>query len=394
MYFDFNEKSSILFLFFFHGLVFGKLLLLKGFQNDEKSNFWLSGFTLLCSFYIAPFMCGYADWYGSLPYRDVLFYVPFQQVLLLPPVLYYYIKTLLDKSFKFSKKDFLHFVPAIAYLIYSIVVFVTDKVVLNDYYFYEDQQDKDLDAWYQVAGFISLVYYLILSLKVYGQYKKIIYNTISFADTMLFRWAKRLLIAFLLLLAIRALFFVLNPEWGEFGKKFWYYVCFSLLFYFISIYGFVNSVRSIISFHEITSDTNSIDDVPTNVVANDIQNSNGYETQNLPLWKTRIETLMLEEHLYENPELTLMEVCDRLGTHSKKISEVINQGYGLNFNDFINHYRTKAVIHRLEKGDHTNVTLLSIALDCGFNSKSTFNRAFKRYTNQTPKEYIETYLKK
>lgn len=396
MYFDFNEKSSILLVFFLHGLVFATLLLIKGTQSDEKSNYWLSVFTLLCSLYIAPFMFGYAGWYGDKIYRDILFYVPFQQLLLLPPVLYYYFKTLFDKSFAFSKKHILHFLPAALYLLYSLIIFITDKIILKEYYFYEDGRDKDLDTWYQVTGFISLALYLVLSLKLYTRYKKIIYNTVSFADTLLFKWAKRFLIAFLLLLSIRVLFFILNPEWGEFGKKFWYYVCFSILFYFISISGYVNSIRSLISFNDINSDSNDKTDVSISLKTNTSQtiNDDRNDMQDLSVWKEKIENLMLVDKLYENPELTISDLCNQIGTHSKKISEVINQGFGLNFNDFINHYRTKAVINRLEKGDYNTVTLLSIAYDCGFNSKSTFNRAFKRETALTPKEYIEKNLLK
>lgn len=396
MYFDFNEKSSILLVFFLHGLVFATLLFIKGMQSDEKSNYWLSFFTLLCSLYIAPFMFGYSGWYGNKIYRDILFYVPFQQLLLLPPILYYYFKTLFDKSFKFSKKDIPHFLPAVLYLLYALIIFIIDKIVLKEYYFYEDGKDKDLDTWYQVTGFISLAFYLVLSLKLYTKYKKIIYDTVSFADKMLFKWAKRFLIAFLLLLSIRVLFFILNPEWGEFGKKFWYYVCFSILFYFISISGYVNSIRSIISFNGVNSDVdNRINDkISTELNALQTINEDRNEIQDLSVWKEKIENLMALDKLYENPELTISDLCNKTDTHSKKISEVINQGFGLNFNDFINHYRTKAVINRLEKGDHNTVTLLSIAYDCGFNSKSTFNRAFKRETTLTPKEYIEKNLLK
>jgi AraC-like DNA-binding protein len=66
----------------------------------------------------------------------------------------------------------------------------------------------------------------------------------------------------------------------------------------------------------------------------------------------------------------------------------------LNFNDFVNHHRIKAVLQKIAEGEHTIQTLLSIALECGFNSKSTFNRAFKRATSLSPKEYIEKHYQK
>jgi nitrate reductase gamma subunit len=62
MLFSFSFKSSILLIFFLHGIVFSTLLLIKGLQNENKSSLWLSLFTILCSLYIAPFMFGYAGW--------------------------------------------------------------------------------------------------------------------------------------------------------------------------------------------------------------------------------------------------------------------------------------------------------------------------------------------
>ncbi len=65
MLFSFSLKSSILLIFFFHGIVFSTLLLIKGVRTENKSSLWLSIFTVLCSFYIAPFMLGYAGWYAQ-----------------------------------------------------------------------------------------------------------------------------------------------------------------------------------------------------------------------------------------------------------------------------------------------------------------------------------------
>jgi AraC-like DNA-binding protein len=71
------------------------------------------------------------------------------------------------------------------------------------------------------------------------------------------------------------------------------------------------------------------------------------------------------------------------------VSKMINQGFGQNFNDFINQFRIEAVKEKLQKGEHLQQTLLGIAFDCGFNSKATFNRSFKKITGQSPKEWIE-----
>jgi AraC-like DNA-binding protein len=60
----------------------------------------------------------------------------------------------------------------------------------------------------------------------------------------------------------------------------------------------------------------------------------------------------------------------------------------MNFNDYINHHRVESVKKAFTNGEHKTTTLLGIAYDCGFNSKATFNRAFKKNTGLSPKEYI------
>ncbi len=399
MFFSFGLKSSILLIFFFHGIVFSALLLLKGVRTNNKSSIWLSLFTFLCSLYIAPFMFGYAGWYSGSVYRDILFYTPFQQLFLFAPVLFFYYRTLLDKSFRFSPRDYIHFLPAAVYLIYSIVIVVTDKVILRENYFYADGKDKDFSTWYQIGGLVSLSYYSIKSLKTYDRYKRITYQSVSFADSVMFKWAQRFLVACLMLIAIRLLFFIINPEWDEFGRKFWYYVCFSFLFYYISISGYTNSILSVTSFkdEELQADnrlTNEADKNPgTNIELPAALNTQGEKEKNeipeLDIWKDKIERLMLNDKIYENPELVITDVSRKLDTHSKKVSQIINQGFNMNFNDFVNYYRIKALIRKIENGEHTIQTILSLAFECGFNSKSTFNRAFKRYTSLSPKEYIE-----
>lgn len=398
MFFAFSFKSSILLFFFLHGIIFSSLLLIKGFQTNNKSSFWLGFFVLLCSLYIAPFMFGYAGWYSKESYRNFLFYVPFQQLFLLGPVLYFYFKSLLDKSFRITKKDYVHFLPAALYLIYSLAIFLIDTYS-GTYYLYADGKDKDFSVWYQVTGLVSLSYYLFQSLRVYTRYKTLTYNSVSFAESVMFKWAQRFLVAFLMLIAIRILFFVVNPEWDQFGKKFWYYVCFSILFYFISISGYTNSILSITSFadaqtEEETVVTNFADEAAeiennSSLLAEEEPRKTEIEIPELSIWKEKVEALMLQDKMYENPELVISNLSQRLNTHSKKISQIINQGFNMNFNDFVNHYRIKALIKKIEEGEHTVQTLLGIAFDCGFNSKSTFNRAFKRYTTLSPKEYIE-----
>lgn len=394
MLFDFSLKSSLLLIFFFHGFVFTLLLWIKGLRENNRAYQWLSAFTGLCTLYIAPFMLGYAGWYSGGIYRELLFYIPFQQLLLLPPVLFFYIRSLLDQSFVFRRQHLIHFIPAFVYVLYSLIVFITDQWIMGYPYFYADGKDKDFSPWYQMAGFISLVAYLMASLGVYKRYKLLSYDALSFADTVLFKWAKHFLLALMVLVGLRLVFFIVNPEWAAFGKKFWYYLSFSVLCYYISISGYINAIRSVTSF--------SIFSLPPALpvrafeepaTASSSAGNDTETTEEVSEWKEKIIQLLQQERLYENPVLTIGDLAGKLDTHSKKISQVINQGFAMNFNDLINTYRVEEVIRKIEAGEANSQTLMGIAYDAGFNSKSTFNRAFKRVTTITPKEFLEKTAK-
>ncbi|PQB06083.1 AraC family transcriptional regulator [Aureitalea marina] len=384
MYFSYNDKSSILLIFFFHAVVFSALLLKKGLEQNKKDCFWLASFIFLGGLYICPFMLGYADWYGEPGYRAFMFFFPFQQLFLIGPVFFFHTKTRLNSDFKFSRKDLLHFVPAIAYLIYTLIVFVVDKLILDEYYFYADQRDKDLAFWYQMAGLISMLFYLYLSLKYYSDYRKLSLAQVSFADEIAHKWIKHFAIAFGLILILRVLFFILNPEWGQFGSKYWYYLCFSILLMYISIAGYSSTLKSALNpkfkpgVKFSTSDSRSISEPITSSI----------EEVALDQWKDRITALFDQEEVFRNPNLTLTDVADKLNTNRNVVSKAINQEFKLNFNDYVNQKRAEAVIDQLKKGQHHRSTFLGLALDCGFNSKTTFNRAFKKYTGITPKQYI------
>ncbi|MDG1331653.1 MAG: helix-turn-helix transcriptional regulator [Crocinitomicaceae bacterium] len=382
--FSFGEKSSLLLIFFFHGIVFSALALRKGIVYKDASSKWLSLLLFLYAMYVAPYMLGYAGWYFQKTTRDILFFIPFMQILLIGPVVFFYTKSLLNLNFKLTRKEYIHFLPAFCYIIYSLVIFITDKLILDEYYFYADGRDKDLANWYQGAGLISMAFYLILSLRYYILYKKLVFDKVSYAETILFQWIRNFMIAFLGILVLRVLFFILNPEWGEFGSQFWHYISFSFIFYYIAVSGYSSIIKRTTLTREqfdpisIFEDTESIDPK--------IEQESSKEDDSI--WRPQLSELMEQQQLFKNPRLTLYDVAEELNTTPKNVSSVVNSSFNMNFNDFINHYRIEAVKQKLNDGEHTTSTLLGIALDCGFNSKATFNRAFKKSTSMTPREYL------
>jgi len=105
--------------------------------------------------------------------------------------------------------------------------------------------------------------------------------------------------------------------------------------------------------------------------------------------KDALTTVMEKERPWRDADLTLADLAARLSTTPHKLSEVLNAQLGLTFYDFVNGYRVREVQRRIAAGDAKAMTMLSLALDAGFASKSTFNVVFKKHTSQTPSMYRE-----
>lgn len=105
--------------------------------------------------------------------------------------------------------------------------------------------------------------------------------------------------------------------------------------------------------------------------------------------KSKIDALMSNQKTYLEPRLNLMDFSQKLDTSPHDISWFLNNILNKSFYDFINAYRIKEFIQKLEQGQHHTHTLLTLSIEAGFNSKSTFNKAFKEQTQQTPREYIK-----
>ena len=92
-------------------------------------------------------------------------------------------------------------------------------------------------------------------------------------------------------------------------------------------------------------------------------------------------SLFTEKRIYLNEKLTVSEVAKEMGLTTQQLSYLVNRQLGISFLDFINTYRVKEVMARIQKGDHQLKTLLGLALEiAGFNSKASFNRIFKDHT--------------
>lgn len=398
MRFEFNFYSSLLLITFSQGIIYCFLFLKKGHQTREHSNFWIASFILLCSLYIAPWMLGFAGWYDNQPYRDFLFYFPFQHLFLFGPVIYFYTQSLLNTCFKVNKRLSVHFLPGILFAMYNIVIWVYDRFIFKGYYFYADGVDKDFDIWYQYSGLASMIIYFGLSIRYYNFYRRFIFQVTSFAESILFRWIKTYLIAFLILMLLPVAFDCLGllfPELVTYKGSWWFFLAYSLVMYYLAITAYSNPIVSRIGFRfqlfEAESKYLLVSDKSISEEMVEINSKiDDRSIDEILEWKNKIVEVITNQELYKNPNLTLSELSKRLDLTPNMVSKVINAGFKMNFNDLINHYRVEEVKRSFRNRHHSRLTILAIAYDSGFNSKATFNRAFKKNTGMNPKDYLNS----
>ena len=108
----------------------------------------------------------------------------------------------------------------------------------------------------------------------------------------------------------------------------------------------------------------------------------------LPALQASLSSYMQQHKPYTNPGLTIHELAAGLKMPPHVLSKVINEGFGKNFFDFVNAYRVEEFKQLMSGPQARQYTLLALALEVGFNSKTSFNRAFKKQTDQTPREYF------
>lgn len=96
---------------------------------------------------------------------------------------------------------------------------------------------------------------------------------------------------------------------------------------------------------------------------------------------------MNQQKPYHDPELTLTSLANSVNISRNQLSEIINTGTGGNFYDFVNKYRVEEVKQLMQNPKFKDFTILAIAFEAGFPSKSTFNSIFKKFTGLTPSVY-------
>ena len=302
-------------------------------------------------------------------------WLPLQFSLALGPLIFFYVLKITRTEYKFGLKDLLHFSPLLLELGVQIVAIKqsmeTGGATYNTPAFHQ------LNPILQLLAFVSVSIYLFWSLRLIERF----YRRQKFIGSdryrLKMRWLRNLLTSFGLLWLLWVPFAATDYFYyhHHLGIQAYYPLYLLLAVVFIRIAAFAFS-RPAAEFQANTP-TSSTPPLPA-------------ELKKKGAW---LKQVIKTNRYYQDPELSLSSLAEKLELGPHELSRIINTALKKSFNDFINEYRVAEVIRRMKDPAYDGITLLGIAYDSGFNSKSTFNLVFKKMMGKTPADY-KTDLRK
>ncbi|MFT3703032.1 MAG: ABC transporter permease [Agriterribacter sp.] len=295
--------------------------------------------------------------------------VPMQFLLAIGPLLYLYVLKITNPKHTLRRKDLIHFSPMLleqAALVLEIRESVrTGAVTYHTYVF------QQLNPIIQLLIFISVISYLYLCRRVIQRFYRNLQPVLMDRPLVEFRWLRRLLTATALLWFLWILCAAVD-YYGyrhQPGIRLYYpfYICFVVMIIWTAAAAFLKPQAAAL-----------------------IQTTAGFKPSGSSELKAKgawLKRLMETKFYYKDPELSLTSLAEKLQLHSNELSRIINSGLKKSFNDFINEYRVLETARKIQDADFDHMTLLGIAFESGFNSKTTFNRIFKEMTGKSPTEY-------
>ncbi|HAA19997.1 MAG TPA: hypothetical protein DCP28_14980 [Cytophagales bacterium] len=230
---------------------------------------------------------------------------------------------------------------------------------------------------------VSLVT-LYKALVVIRRYRKRLDNNYSEKADKDLKWASELLVVLFIVTCCWMLVVPINFFFGLPISGLWILFPQALLIFYFGIKGHLQP--EIFHPFPLIPSFESPKPVPELVRSGVLQNSPQAEGENAPQLAL-IHRALHEDKVYRKPRLTLQELAKITQINSRQLSMLINQHYQLSFSDFINQHRVEEIKERIRAGEDEKFTLLAIALEAGFNSKSSFNQMFKKFTGKTPMQF-------
>ncbi|MDJ1482914.1 helix-turn-helix domain-containing protein [Cytophagaceae bacterium YF14B1] len=309
-------------------------------------------------------------------------------ILIMPvgPLIYFYVQSVTEVNFQLDTKRWLHFLPTSIDLFPKLLVWIALAGLLM-----QQLQEETVRGWsnfidayntyMDIPRWLSLTVYILVA----RHYLIRKLPSQAESDNSQRKWLRQFLNAFLLFQGIWLLFLIpyINPSTRNtlLDDMSYYpiYIPLAILVYWL---GFKSYIRIRLQTEAPPSQPETIAQQPMLVT------TPSFTSEEITDYINSLRKVMEKEKLYLEPTLHLQMLATHTAIPQKTISYILNNYLHKSFNEFINEYRIEEVKKRLLEKDNTHLTIVGIALDCGFNSQATFQRAFKNSTGVSPREYL------
>ena len=302
----------------------------------------------------------------------ILEFLPVYWFYLIPFTLYFFIHYLLNPDYKFQKRDYLLLLPFVLHFTYRLTLFCL-YLIENEWLMEHLQLFWVCGNYFEIGAMIFTLIILVVDLRKLNDYQKQLVDNYSDIESQSLNWLKYTLLASLVLWSLWALPFLLDAP-----SRTYYYPLFlgqALITYWLGY--MMYSKRDLFEASEILSEKVL---QPFTESAPELSNKTDEHYQ-------KLLQMIKDEKLFKNPDLSMTLLAAKMQLSNGYLSQIINQKEGKNFFEFINSYRIEEVKKNLADPAFDHFSILGIALEAGFKSKSTFNAVFKKMTGQTPSAY-------
>lgn len=399
--FGFNAYSGLLLPAVLQGFVFATILLVRQREFGRDSDGIAAALLLVGALHVAQWMLGFAGWYDSRDWQTtVMFYVEWSHLAALGPLLYFYFLAVTNADFHWRTRYGWHFLPAAAFCIPPALMVVYDfgihaGLLGRPFEFFGGTRGPAMEfehtslAWLDAAEdyfvYPQLAVYLAITARAYRRFRTYVASEFANARDFSLSGLRNLLLIFVVGAVV-----VVSAEvaayWlgaGAYTDSWWRFFAMGLVVFTAAVQFHALHPRHLRALRFPTDATTPAPEVrltPKPLTRPSTEEASSATQPQDARLLDRLAARLAEHGDYLEPDLRLAELAKRLGTNAGSLSRVVNAHYGTNFSDYLNGLRCEAFLSRLRAGEHERHTLLSLALDSGFNSKSTFNRAFrKRY---------------
>jgi AraC-like DNA-binding protein len=297
--------------------------------------------------------------------------------------LYIYVSTLVRYKTIFKRKDIIHITPFLLFNLYLLIASffpdISDSITLDTVHL--ENKHPFLFILFLIVTALSGPFYFALSIKILKKHDINVFNNFSFSEVINLDWLRKLIYVFGIVWTSLIIITVIHHVFNLFSMVFCTDGLFLSLSAFIILIGYFGLKQKEIFTTDSTKEQFFISETKMKYSSSLLTDKEADQYIEL------LSKHMVSSKPFLNSDLTLPQLASEIGISSHYLSQIINEKFNVNFFDFINHYRIEEVKEKIIVPKFENYSLLGIAFDCGFNSKSAFNRIFKKFTDQTPSQF-------